>query len=202
MLLGTTFHSGARELYVSLQRGELPRVPELLRKAGSKHLSRDARIKLRNAIWLMRANHWEDHEIVSVEEPLFMDLSASLPPVIGQADLVLKKNNTLLVVDHKTSKSFSDPDPAQLILYGEYLRREHKMPAIVGVFDQYRMVMDMAVIKKPAFRRAPVSVDRSLLKEVLSRYRNAWRKIQAFTRDKQPSPSVDCWKCNQFTGWY
>jgi len=114
---------------------------------------------------------------VSIEVPFFMDLAAGLPPVIGVPDLVLRRHDWLVLVDHKTSRSFNDCDPAQLVLYGEHLRREHAHDRIVGVFDEYRLVRDLSTVRKPAFRRTPVSVDHSLLPALIQRYRKAWLRI-------------------------
>lgn len=74
-------------------------------------------MKLRNALTLLRDNRWDGYEVVSVEFPFFMDLAPGLPP-----DLVLRRNGSLVLVDHKTSQSFNDLDPAQLVLYAEHLR--------------------------------------------------------------------------------
>jgi hypothetical protein len=131
-----------------------------------------------------------------------MDLAAGLPPVIGIPDLVLQRNSSLLVVDHKTSKSFNNLDCDQLVLYAEHLRRLHGTRSIIGVFDEYRLVPDLSTIRKPAFRRTPVSVDRSLLPALVRRYRRVWKEILAIDRDDEPLPASDCWICNSQNSWY
>jgi hypothetical protein len=200
--VGSLFHRVANELYLSLRTGVLPKLAALFKHGKAKRLPKESLLKLRNALILLRDNHWEGHEVVSIEEPFFMDLAPGLPPIIGISDLVLRRNGSLVLVDHKTSKSFNALDPAQLVLYAEHLRRQHATQCIVGVFDEYRLVPDLSTIRKPAFRRTPVSVDRSLLPALIRRYRQAWKQTLAMLRDGEPSPSPDCWACTNSNPWY
>ena len=202
MVLGSLFHLAARTYYTSDQTKDHHGPAKLLRDNRSKKLVDEDRIKLANSLELLRANHWEGHEIASVEEPFFMDLASGLPPVIGVPDLVLRRNGALVVVDHKTGKSFGDRDPSQLILYAEHLRRFHRTQAIVGSYDEYRMVPDLTKVKKPAFRRTPISVDRSFLGPLIKRYRQAWSAIIAIDRNGEPDSSPDCWVCMTFRRAY
>jgi hypothetical protein len=197
MRTGTLFHLAAKTFYASLQSGGAkPTAASLLNRKQMAAVPVENHPKLRNALSLMRAHHWEAHEIVSVEEPFFMDLAPGLPPVMGIPDLVLRQGDSLLVVDHKTSKTFPNLEPAQLVLYAEHLRRKYETRSVVGVFDQYRLVPDLDKIKKPAFRRTPVAVDSSLLPGVLKRYRAAWKSISEMRRGDPPAASYDCWTCN------
>lgn len=202
MELGSLFHLAAKEFYSSFRDGLLPKPAELLNHKKTKTLAEESRLKLRNALTQLRAHHWDGHEVVSLEEPFFMDIGKGLPPIIGIPDLVLRRAGSLVLVDHKTSKSFNELDPAQLVLYAEHLRRQHGTQCIVGVFDEYRLVPDLSTIRKPAFRRTPVSVDRSLLPALVHRYRQGWKEIIAMYRDGEPSSSPDCWICNSASVWY
>jgi hypothetical protein len=199
----TEFHRARKAINIAKSFGAraLVKPAELLDRGTIRQLSKESRMRLLNALTLLRAHHWEDHEVLSLEEPFFMDLARGLPPIIGIPDLVLQRNGALILVDHKTSKSFNDLDPAQLILYAEHLRRHHHTQAIVGVFDEYRLVPDLSTIKKPAFRRTPVSVDRSFLPPLVQRYRSAWKQMLAIDRDGEPSQSFDCWVCSSRTPW-
>ena len=202
MQLGSLFHVAAGKFYAALRAGRLPKLAEVLNQKKAKRLTMESQLKLRNVLALFRAHHWEGYEVVSIEEPFFMDLTNSLPPVIGIPDLVLQRKGSLIVVDHKTSKIFHDLDAAQLVLYAEHIRRLLDTDAIVGVFDEYRLVPDLSTVRKPAFRRTPVSVDRSLLPALVDRYRQAWKRILAIDRDGQPLSSPDCWICNAAKVWY
>ena len=202
MQLGSLFHLVAKKFYATFRGGLLPKPAELLKPKKANTLPQESALKLRNALALLRAHHWASHEVVSVEDPFFMDLATGLPPIIGIPDLVLRRNGSLVLVDHKTSKSFNDLDPDQLVLYAEHVRRQHGTECIVGVFDEYRLVPDLSTIRKPAFRRTPVSVDRSLLPALVRRYRQAWKEILIIDRDGEPSASPDCWICDAANRWY
>ena len=202
MELGSLFHQAAKNFYAAFRAGRVLKPTQLLNRGKLTALTKESRIKLGNALALLKSNHWEEHEVVSIEEPFFMDLLGSLPPVIGIADLVLQRKGSFIVVDHKTSNTFHELDPVQLILYAEHVRREAATRAIVGVFDEYRLVPNLDSLRKPAFRRTPVSVDRSFLPGLVRRYREAWKRILAINRDGQPPPSPDCWFCNSASRWH
>ena len=189
---GALFHQAAKTFYAALKAGERikPSIP-------AKSLPAESLSMLRNSLGLLHKNCWENHEILAVEEHFFLDLAPGLPPVIGIPDLVLRRNGSLIVVDHKTSKAFGDLDSSQLVLYAKHLRRRYSTNSIVGVFDEYRMVPDLSKIRKPAFRRTPVCVDSSFLPNLIARYRQAWKKIVSIQKNGEPDPSPDCWSCNQ-----
>lgn len=197
--LGSLFHAVAEKFYTALALGQSAEPGTLLKKFSLNSLEIDSRTKLKNALATLRNNRWEGYEIVSVEDPFFIDLAVGLPPVIGITDLVLKRGRTLLLVDHKTSKKFSDLDPNQLVLYAEYIRRRHDKLPVIGVFDEYRLVSDISTARKPVFRRTPVAVDRTFLPSLVREYRDAWKKIKQIERDGAPPPSPDCWKCNSYS---
>jgi len=199
MLLGTLFHKAAHVFY----RSHSPISPtKLFARLNARPLDIERRGKLRNALVLLCQNRWSDCDVVSVEEPFFIDLDSGLPPVIGIPDLVLSDGKSLKVIDHKTSTKFGKPDAGQLVLYAEHLRRCHKNRQIAGFFDEYRLVSDLSTIRKPAFRRTQVPVDRKLLLALIKRYRAAWKRITALNPDDEPFPADDCWICGSPATWY
>lgn len=194
MLRGQSFHRAATIIYTAMRnKSSLPTSSSLLTAAGRKTLSKESVALLRNAIELLRKHRWEDHDVISMEEPFFMDLAPGLPPIIGITDLVLRREDTWIVVDHKTSRKKANNDPSQLVLYAENVRRTHLSKCVIGVFDCYRLVPDLMKVIKHPFHRIPVSVDRSLLPPLIARYRKAWKYIAAMTPDDVPQ--ADCWKC-------
>jgi len=201
ILLGNLFHKAAKTFYHASASGPSPDAGQLMKCLNLKRLAPDSKALLRNALVMLRHHQWRGYDVVAIEEPFFMDLARSLPPVIGIPDLVLKRDESFLLIDHKSSKKFNDHDPAQLILYAEHLRRTHETDAIVGVFDEYRLVPDLSKTKKPAFRRTPVSVDRSSLPALIRRYRAAWKRITRIHKDGEPPPSPDCWQCGSYFAW-
>ena len=107
MRLGSHFHAAAKRFYAQFRRGLIARPATLLKRRDFKVLSGDSVAELRNALVLLRDHCWERHEVVSIEVPFFMDLAAGLPPVIGVPDLVLRRHDWLVLVDHKTSRSLT-----------------------------------------------------------------------------------------------
>lgn len=194
---GTLFHQAAKIFYAALKDGQRIKPAISAKQIRAKSLPDDALPMLRNALKLLQKNQWEKHDILAVEDCFFMDLAPGLPPIIGVPDLVLSRDGSLLIVDHKTSKSFNDLDSSQLVLYAEFFRRQRSTNSIIGVFDEYRLVTDLAKINKPAFRRTPVSVDRCFLPKLIARYRKAWKKIVSIQKNGEPESSPDCWICNQ-----
>ncbi len=194
---GTLFHHAAKIFYAALKDGRRIKPAISAKQIRAESLPNDALPMLRNALQLMQKNQWEKHDILAVEECFFMDLAPGLPPIIGVPDLVLSRNDSLLIVDHKTSKSFNDLESSQLVLYAEFFRRKLSIDSIIGVFDEYRLVTDLAKINKPAFRRTPVGVHRCFLPKLIARYRKAWKKIVSIQTNGEPESSPDCWICNQ-----
>ncbi len=200
--VGSLFHQAAKAFYqASASHGMLPDTGKMMRGLALKRLDKESKAKLRNALTTLRNNQWKGYSVICLEDPFFMDLCRSLPPIIGVPDLVLSQNGAFVVVDHKTSKTFKDLDSAQLVLYAEHIRHDHATNAIVGAFDEYRLVPDLSKIKKPVFRRTPVSVDRSFLPALIRRYRNAWKSIARMSPSRKPAPSPDCWQCNSYGFW-
>jgi hypothetical protein len=196
MRLGSLFHDAAREFYTA----GLMTLPRLLKRLKLAKLDSESSSKLRNAVTLLYQNRWSEFDVLSVEEPFFIDLHPNLPPVIGVADLILRDSKKLLVVDHKTSAKFNDHDSAQLVLYAEHARRSHRVRRVDGFYDEYRLVANLSTIRKPAFRRSSVAVGRALVTPLIRRYRSAWKEITHLARDGEPVPAFDCWMCR--SRWY
>ena len=201
MRRGQSFHRAATNLYASLRdKTSLPTRSRLLAAPERKTLSKESVALLANAIDLLRKHRWGDHEVISMEEPFFMDLAPGLPPIIGITDLVLRLEETWIVVDHKTIRQKTNHDPSQLVLYAEHVRRMHSSKCVIGVFDSYRLVPDLKTATRYPFQRIPVSVDRSLLPPLVTRYRKAWKKISAMKPGHVPTANSDCYKCRD--RWY
>jgi hypothetical protein len=193
LLLGSIFHDAAERLYGKAGPAN-PRL--LLKKLPTKKLEPERRRKLLNAVRLLCENRWpEQDDVLSVEEPFFMDLGDDLPPVIGIADLILRQGKKLAVVDHKTSGKFNDTSAGQLVLYAEHARIKFGPRPVIGFYDEYRLVADLSSIRKPAFRRTCVTVSRRLLPPLVSRYHKAWRQIREMSVGNPPASAYDCWFC-------
>ena len=200
---GTLFHHAAKIFYAALKNGQRIKPAVSAQQIRANSLPDETLLMLRNALKLLQKNQWEKHDILAVEDCFFMDLAPGLPPIIGVPDLVLSRGDSLIIVDHKTSKSFNNLDSSQLILYAEFFRRKRSVKSIIGVFDEYRLVTDLAKINKSAFRRTPVGVDHCFLPKLIVRYRRAWKEIVFMQKNGEPKASPDCWTCNQasYSSW-
>lgn len=192
MLLGTLFHKAAAGFYAAKREQEPERV---FSRLGVSKLDYDRQAPLRNAITLLCQNRHSDCEVVSIEEPFFLDLAPGLPPVIGIADLVIRKGKSLAVVDHKTGRSFNDHDPSQLVLYAEHVGRIHNTRVTEGFFDEYRLVPNLDTIRKPAFRRTKVRLNKKMLLPLIRSYKSAWKEILGLKKGDPPTAADDCWFC-------
>jgi len=197
MLLGTLFHNAAASFYKAKSALE---ADTLFSRLKASKLDEDRHGPLRNAITLLCQNRHSDCEVVSIEEPFFLDLAPGLPPIIGIADLVIRNGKLLAVVDHKTGKSFNDHDPNQLVLYAEHVGRLHNARVNAGFFDEYRLVPNLDRIRKPAFRRTEVRLSKKMLPPLIRRYKSAWMEIQLLKQGTQPPAAYDCWFCRP--QWY
>ena len=191
---GTLFHRAAAAFYEAIQSNHP--TSRIVRQLSPKHPNPTDRPFLNSAIKTMRRNVWQGYEIVSVESLFFMDLAAALPPVIGVVDLILKQDNSYIVVDHKTSKRFGAPDADQLVLYAEYVKRFLGAGPCVGAFDEYRLVLNLKRARKAVFRRTHISVETSRLQDLIRRYRKGWKAIEKIHREGKAISSNDCWYCN------
>ena len=106
MLLGTLFHNAAANFYKAMITPEADKLFSRLRVA---KLEEDRHGLLRNAIALLCQNRHSDCEVVSIEEPFFLDLAPGLPPIIGIADLIIRKGKSLVVVDHRCGRKNKMP---------------------------------------------------------------------------------------------
>jgi len=197
MLFGTLFHKAAAGFYKAKNTLEADKLFSRLRVS---KLDEDRHGPLKNAIALLCQNRHSDCEVVSIEEPFFLDLAPGLPPIIGIADLIIRKGKSLAVVDHKTGKSFNDHDPDQLVLYAEHVGRLHNARVTAGFFDEYRLVPNLDRIRKPAFRRTGVPLSKKMLPPLIRRYKSAWKEIQLLKKGDPPSAAYDCWFCRP--QWY
>jgi len=199
---GTLFHQAAEAYYDAVENDEPLTAPDVARRLRPKHDDPSQQPGLDNAIKTLRQNAWQGYEVVATEELVFLDLAPGLPPVLGVADLILRRGDSYVVVDHKTSKRFNDPDPDQLILYGKYVRNRHGASTVVGAFDEYRLVPDLKTVHKPVFRRTPVSLEPAGLTPLVKRFRRAWKIIETIHREHRATPSSDCYLCNPPSyGW-
>ncbi|MBI2893950.1 MAG: PD-(D/E)XK nuclease family protein [Deltaproteobacteria bacterium] len=110
-------------------------------------------------------------------------------------DLILRNGADFVVVDHKTGKKFNDEDEGQLVLYAEYVRRKYRARRCLGVFDQYRIVPNLATVRNPVHQRTSVNVAAARTKALVPRFRRAWSAIQSIRDERDALRGDECWFC-------
>ena len=140
--------------------------------------------------------------IIGVEEELRGELSPELPDLLGRVDLLLETDDSVIVLDFKTSRSpWSDQQAAdqseQLLLYADLVRR---------LVPGKQLRLQFAVITKtqsPNVQLLEANFDESKLDRTKRVIGHVWSAIQS--RNFYPSPSpMQCPGCgyrNQCAAW-
>ena len=187
------FHDAAATAYQQLGRDNLAH--GLIEGLAESHLAEQDTTHLANAIQVLVENAHQGYEVVATEQPFVLSLGEGIPPLIGIIDLLLRKADAFMVVDHKTGRNFHDQDELQLVLYREFIRREHKPKRCLAAFDEYRWVNDLGRIRKPAFRRTAVKFGRWSWHSALRRTEEAYRTIRSIEGTGEASSQDECWMC-------
>ncbi len=126
-------------------------------------------------------------DVLAVEEPFRLRLSASIPPVLGRIDLVERSpDGGLVVVDFKSAKSRKEPAPEQLVLYREAARA---FRLAEGDRVSARFVV-LLKTKEPAVVVYEPEIVPQDLKKLITRYEEVWKAIQAGV-----AYPVASWRC-------
>jgi hypothetical protein len=191
---GKAFHEAASEVYQQMATGRLNL--ERIERVLAEHFRGDDAVHLANALRLLVDNAPEGHEVVGTELPFVLSLGRGLPPLIGVIDLLLRRRQTFVVVDHKTGKCHYDQDELQLVLYREYVRRVFRAKRVRACFDEYRWVNNLDRIRKPAFRRTHVSFERRAWAAALERIEEGFDTIQRIEGSGEARSNGECLFCS------
>lgn len=189
-LKGRLFHQAASLAYRQLGSDK---VLKQITRLASKHFYEEEAAHILNAVRLLIENSPSDHEVVATELPFVLSLGSKMPPLIGVIDLLLRKGDTFIVVDHKTGRSFYPQDSLQLHLYREHVQREFKPKRCLAAFHEYRWVNNLDRIRKPAFRKTAVRPKAWPL--VLRRVQKGWKAMQKIERTKESDSIGECISC-------
>ena len=118
---GTIFHRAASLAYHQLGNGGLNMKP--IERLAQKHFDEEETAHILNAVKLLVDNAPANHELIATEMPFVLSLGSRMPPLIGVIDLLLRKGDTFIVVDHKSGKNLYEQDGFQLHLYGLSVRQ-------------------------------------------------------------------------------
>lgn len=190
LVKGNVFHTIAARYYSNTLNKRL--IPKYLTK---KIKSPDGLTHINNATSVMVENAWLDWEIVGVELPFVLEISPNLPPFIGIIDLLLKKSNTFVIVDHKTGKDFNNLDPFQLVFYNAYVEKTYKPLVCKAYFDQYRWVNNLQRVRKPAFQRKQIKFSQKIYHNSIKKACNAYIRMQEIKQLSDTVKNGDCWLC-------
>jgi hypothetical protein len=124
-----------------------------------------------------------------------MDIAPDLPPCVGVIDLVLQRDGSLILLDHKTGRDFFAEDALQMAIYVEYMRRQFGDVPCAFYYDHYRWVNNLERIRKPAFQRNPVTPHANPWPAALERIRAGYRKIEEIRARKRAERTGECFRC-------
>lgn len=189
---GHLFHEAAARVYRALAARREPDRAGLHRLIARGAAEEEDRTHLRNALQLLLENAFFGWEVLGVEESFVLPLDG-LPPLVGVVDLVLRRGETVAVVDHKTGRTFGDPDPIQLALYREHARRAHGAREVLAMFDQYRWVNDLSRARKPAFQRSEVAL--GSWEDAFRRLRAGHRRMEEIEKGGRARAEGECFRC-------
>lgn len=191
---GNVFHQAASIAHRQLAKGALNQKP--IERLVDKHFEDDDNRHLRNAVELLMQNAHAGFEVVATELPFVLSLGRGLPPLIGVIDLLLRKGDTVLVVDHKTGKNLYEQDELQLHLYGEHIRRAFNPKRLLACYDEYRWVNNLNRIRVPAFRRTHVRCTSGSWPKALKRIRDGHKTMRGIERTGKATSSSGCYACH------
>jgi ATP-dependent exoDNAse (exonuclease V) beta subunit len=157
--------------------------------------SGENQIHLMNAARLHLENLWEEVEVVGIEMPFALLVDASLPPVIGVIDLILRRGGRYFIIDHKSGRNFYPPDELQMAIYREYIRHQFEVEECEFFYEHYRWVRNLQRIRKPAFLRSAVNLPLDGWQASLDRIRRAYGLIQRIREGKDAPKNGDCYRC-------
>jgi len=175
-------------------RGEPPGADGPAARIGAK-FNGDAARHLQNAFETHRENRWQDCQVMGVEKPFVMMLEPDLPPCVGVIDLILKKDEKIILIDHKTGRDFYPDDELQMAIYMEYLRQAFGEEECEFYYEHYRWVNNLERIRKPAFQRVRVTPFGTPWKKTLERIRQGSEMIEEIRAGCRPARSGECFRC-------
>ena len=193
---GRAFHEAAAVAYSALKAGsEVDRdeVFEALKQLESE--DEKTRLHLANAVQLMLDELVRDREVVAVEQPFAMLISDELPVFVGIIDLICRSGKNYIIIDHKTGRTFSEPDEFQMIIYLEFVRREYHPTSVQAAWHQYRWVNNLTRIRKPAFQTLQLNEPDDSWSHAKQRIASAWTTMNELEKGKGIFGNGNCFAC-------
>ena len=165
------------------------------------HLQLDAsdvscdHVHLANALQVYQQQRWQGQRVLAVEHPFAIAFSEDLPPLVGVIDLVLQDGDTIILVDHKTGRTFYPYDELQVAIYAHYIQSIYPGYDCRLYYDHYRWVNNLQRLRKPAFQRTLVEVQPAHDAQYRQRMYTASGVIQQLRDGAVPSHTGTCYRC-------
>jgi ATP-dependent exoDNAse (exonuclease V) beta subunit len=191
---GKLLHWAIAAYYDCLSRSEEYPLHQILEAFNRAYQGENQR-HLHNAVSVHLENTWQECEVIGVEKPFVMQVDPDLPPCVGVIDLILKKNDRMILVDHKTGRDFYPEDELQMAIYLKYVREQYGDLPCEFYYDHYRWVNHLDRIRKPAFQRTMASASRLTWNEALERIRRGAKSIQRIKTTQQATRNGECFRC-------
>lgn len=156
-----------------------------------------------NATSILLENLWDGYEIVAIEEPFALTVAPNQPLLVGIVDLILRKGDVFILIDHKTGKKFQDfqdweemiyPQHLQLSIYTRYLIEAYKPRTYKLYIDQYRWIKRVNRARRPLFARVEISdnyINRDINRVLLS----SLKEMEEIKQTDQAVPRGPCFMC-------
>jgi CRISPR/Cas system-associated exonuclease Cas4 (RecB family) len=191
---GRFMHEIIAETYRKLKNNEKIDWPEYLNKVDNEFDGK-TQIHLRNAVKVHSRNIWLGYEIVGIEEPFVIYIDEGVPGCIGYIDLILKKNDEIFVVDHKTGSNFHQQDELQMAIYGQAIKKKFNGSNISFYYDKYRWINNLNNIRKPSFERERVNNGENFWDSGKKRIIDGFRSISEIDGPQETEKTNDCFRC-------
>lgn len=153
------------------------------------------RIHLENAVQVHLSNIWQDHEILGVEQPFVFMVDRKLPPLVGVIDLLLRKDNRVIIVDHKTGIDFYRPDRLQMAIYHRFASQKFPGKEIDIYYDQYRWVNNLQRIRKPSIQRTRIHLPDSSWETALAKIHSGYKVMKDIREKDYGKRDGECFRC-------
>lgn len=150
---------------------------------------------LENAVRVHLENLWQGFEIIGIEKPFVIMVDKRIPPFVGIVDLLLQRDDHIIIVDHKTGNDFYPPDELQMAIYHRFAKQKYPKKKISIYYDRYRWVNNLDRIRKPAFSRSEVVLPPAYWKTSLKRIRDGYKIIKTIRESKRANPGGECFRC-------
>jgi len=169
--------------------------PAMYLRAITRYYEDHHRVHLENAVQVHLENIWQECEVIGVEEPFVVVIDENLPPLVGVIDLLLKQDDKITIVDHKTGNDFYSPNELQVAIYLYYAQQKFPQYEVKIYYDQYRWVNNLGRIRKPPLLRSEVTLPLDSWHKALVRIRDGYKIMKNIREEDWAVRDGECFRC-------